>query len=288
MKLFILTIISFVILLILLLSNQSKVNNLVHAVTNYLETTIQYGTFSFAPTASPTQTPTPNVPRVPIPAARIVNAPNYCIDDSDPDGCDDTTGFYVEKGTGGIAGNCGTVIEQSHKIVASLPQDIKAFRDSLNPGIDNCNYSTGTYASGYVSTFFVIDSFNLAGFHELSKNNPTQVSGSGLLNWWKSAPAVAAGYTFIPYSPTVLSQYAAGRENLTGCVMFLNLNSGVHVGIVNLLEVVDAAHGNGIISILQSGARYFLDRFEVVGWDIKNTPLHQTQLQSVAGFGCHN
>ncbi|MBI4226534.1 hypothetical protein HY612_05480 [Candidatus Roizmanbacteria bacterium] len=255
----------------------------------YLPTQKQ-GTFDFTtpiPTSPPpppavTNPPPPPPGPLPIGGAVPPDAPVYCIDDEDPDGCDDQTAFHVPKGVGGAAGSCGTVIEQGHKLVNSLPHFLKGMRDSLNPAITNCGYSTGSYSSGYVSTYFVIDAYNLAGFNDLSKNNPSHVSGANMLNWWKSQPA---GYKFIPYGPTVIQQHASGQQPLTGCVMFLNIGSGVHVGIVNVLQQVNQ-NGDGVISILQSGARYYLDRFEVVGWDIKNTPLHQTQLNSVAGFGC--
>src|SRR5262249_55076575 len=92
-------------------------------------------------------------------------------------------------------------------------------------------------------------------------------------------------YKFIPYSSAVIQQHAKGQIDLTGCVVFLNLDTGVHVGIFNVFQQVNT-EGDGVISILQSGARYYLDRFEVMGWNIINTPLHQTQLTSVAGFGC--
>lgn len=261
------------------------------AQSNWYAPTQKQGTFDFT-SVTPTAPATPTVPLVspppqppgPLPIGGAVppDAPVYCIDDEDPDGCDDQTAFHVPKGVGGAAGSCGTIIEQAHKLVNSLPHFLKGMRDSLNPAISNCGYSTGTYSSGYISTFFVIDSYKLAGFTQLSKTDPTHVRGSDLLGWWQSQPT---GYKFIPYSPSVIQQYGRGQQNLTGCVMFLNLSSGVHVGIVNVLQLVNQ-NGDGVISILQSGARYFLDRFEVVGWDIKNTPLHQTQLSSVAGFGC--
>lgn len=212
------------------------------------------------------------------------NDPFYCIDDEDPDGCDDQTAFHVPKGSGGTSGQCGTIMENAHKIVASLPQVLKGFRDSINPAISNDCHNTGTYSSGYLSTFFVIDAFNLTGYKELSKTNASHVSGAGMLGWWK---AQTGGYLFIPYTPTVLQMHASGQQDLTGCVMFINMPSGgVHVGIVNVLQLVNG-NGDGVLSILQSGARYFLDRFPVVGWDVKNTPLHQTQITGIAGFGCH-
>ena len=271
--------------------------NLSRASTDWFLPTQKQGTFDFTkvtPTQPPVPTQPPNVPTQPplertssgpLPTGGPVapDAPVYCIDDEDPDGCDEKTAVHGPKGVGGPAGTCGTVMEQAHKLVNSLPQFLKGMRNSLNPAVtSNCG-STGPYSSpDYISTFFVIDAYNLAGFSDLSKSNPSHVSGTNLLSWWQGQPA---GYKFIPYSPAAIQQHASGRQNLTGCVMFLNLPSGVHVGIVNVLQLVNT-NGDGVISILQSGARFFIDRFEVVGWDIKNTPLHQTQLSSVAGFGC--
>jgi len=261
-------------------------------------------------TPAPTQpygshpTPNPNSPNqpqptnVPPPPGIIItggpvgpNSPYYCIDDVNADGCDDKTSFWVPKGAGGRAGRCGTVISWAHKIVDSLPngqQYLKALRDKLNPSVTSPCYpqGTGTYPYGYISTFFVIDAFNLAGYHQLSKTNPQHVLGSDLLSWW----GTAIGYKFIPYTPTVLKEHASGQQDLTGCVMFINLSSGVFPGIVNVLEA--DANGNGVISMLQSGVSFYVDRFEVVGWDIKNTVLHlpnqgeSKNIQGVAGFGC--
>lgn len=224
------------------------------------------------------------------PVAR--DAPYYCIDDEDPDGCDDQTAFWVPKGIGGVSGTCGTVIEWAHRLVASLPdpqQFLKAMRNSLNPAVSSpgCNYTTGPYQSpDYISTYFIIDAYNLAGYRELSKSYPPHAVGADLMNWWKSSTAASAGYTFIPYSSSVLQQHSSGQRDLTGCVMFLNVPSGVSPGIVNYFELVNQ-NGDGVISILQAGARFMLDRFIVAGWDIQNTPQHQTVISGVAGFGCH-
>lgn len=253
----------------------------------WFEPTQKQGTFDFTtvPTQAPQITKAPSVSG-PLPTGGAVSptADVYCIDDEDPDGCDDQTAFHVPKGAGGVTGTCGTVMEQSHKLVNSLPQFLKGKRDSLNPAVtSNCG-STGPYsAPNYISTFFVIDSYNLAGHNELSKSNASHVSGVNLLNWWKSNPP---GYKFIDYSPTVIQQHASGAQDLTGCVMFLNLPSGgVHPGIFNVYQQVNS-NGDGVVSMLQSGAQYFLDRFIVVGWDIQNTPQHQTVITGVAGFGC--
>lgn len=247
------------------------------------------------PPDAPTRPPNfPTSPPITVPASGLItggavalNAPYYCIDDEDPDGCDDTTAFWVPKGVGGVSGSCGTVIAQGHKIVDSLPHFLKGIRDSLSPAINNCSYTTGTYSSGYISTYMPIDAYNLAGLKDTSKTNPTHVLGSSLLPWWQSQQASGLGYYFIPYSTQALQQHASGQQDLTGCVTFLNLSSGVHVGLFNKFEVVNSA-GDGVVSILQSGVSFYVDRFAVDAWNINTTiALHQTNLQSVAGWGCH-
>lgn len=261
-------------------------------------TTQQQGTFDFksvtpkapvnqnTPAGTGPSSPGPITPGTLITGGPVSpNSPYYCIDDEDPEGCDDQTAFHVPKGTGGPAGSCSTIMDAAHKLVSSLPQGLKDFRDSLNPAIINTCHNTGTYPSGYISTFFVIDAYNLAGYSELSKKNANHVTGSGLLTWWR---AMSVGYNFLPYTPAVLEKHAIGQQSLNGCVIFLQMPSGgVHVGIFNALEIVNA-QGDGVLSIVQSGARYFIDRFPVVGWDVKNTtPLHQTVISNIAGFGCH-
>ncbi len=241
---------------------------------------INLGTFSPAPT-----NPVVDVPSGPIPLTTPKiggrNGKDYCIDDEDPDMCDDNSSHLVPKGVGGVKGSCGTVIEWTHKLVDALPQVMKGTRNKLTKTVSNCGYSTGP-ASNYVSTFLVIDAYNLAGFKELSKSNSSQVSPSGLFSWWQKAP----GYQYIPYSPTVVKEFAEGKKDLTGCVMFMATGSGYHIGIVNKLEVYKAA-GDGVISILQSGTRMYIDRFPVSGWAIRNTSTNKTKTSGVTGFGCH-
>lgn len=267
----------FVILVAYVVSNRSTLSALVRAVTPGYNPTQQQGSLEF-PTGSPDLLTTPGAAGGPITGGPVnPNGPFYCIDDQDPDGCDDTTAFWVPKGTGGISGTCGTVIEQSHSIVKNLPQAIKAIRDSLNPAVSNTCHDTGTYSSGYISTFFVSDAYNLAGYHELLKTNPAQITGVGMLDWWRTA--AAHGYTYNSYTGGTQLQ-----QNLVGKTVFINVPSGVHVGIVNNVEIYDT-HGNGVLSILQSGTSFYLDRFEIVNWQVTNTPLHQTQINGVQGFG---
>jgi hypothetical protein len=116
----------------------------------------------------------------------------------------------------------------------------------------------------------------LAGYHDLSKTNPSQISGTGMLNWWKSFPA---GYIYTPYTGDTQLQ-----QSLVGKTIFIKVPSGIHAGIVNNVEIYDT-HGNGILSILQSGTNFYLDRFEIINWQVTNTPLHQTVINGVEGFG---
>lgn len=270
------------------------------AQAEYFDPAQQQGTFSLeTPTPLPTNTPQPptptSAPTTAPPNAGVTHSviitggpqgpdsPYYCIDDEDPEPCDDNTSFLVRKGSGGIAGSCGTVIEWAQKIAAALPQADKQMRDKLLTNVSNPCHFTGTYASGYISTFFVIDSYNLAGFKDLSKSNPAHIRGTDLLAWWKNKPT---GYAYTDYESDPAGHQAIMKRDLTGTVMFLKLPSGnVHVGVVNSVDL--DAHGHGIIAILQSGTRYWLDRFEVVNYNIMNTPLHQTQISGVAGFGGH-
>lgn len=249
------------------------------------------------PTARTTVTPYPTLTGAPIPTTTpIIGGPEpplgyYCIDDEDPDGCDDDSSHIVPKGTGGTGGSCGTIIEQSHKIVESLPQEIKynqqgdsgSPRDRLNFTVSNCGYSTGPQASGYVSTYFVIDSFRLAGFAELSKTDQNHVSPSGLYNWWQNPPA---GYVFVPNTPQVMQEYAAGSRSLTGCAIFFQTSSSFHVGIVNTLEMYSAS-GDGVLSMLQAGTLFYLDRFPMHNWNVENASTNMTNTSGLVGFGCH-
>ena len=210
----------------------------------------------------------------------------YCLDLTNPSSCDNDSSLRVVKGRGGVSGSCGYVIDQGHRLVASLYNQTNTIQDALNPSVNNCGYNTASYSSGYISTFFVIDAYNLAGLPDMAKYNVYQAEGSQFLDWWQSPQASSGGYIYIPYSPTVLQQYADNPQQLTGCAIFFNITDGVRVGLINRLEFVDT-HGNGIISILQSEAISYIDRFEVVNWNVVNSSINQTQMQSIAGFGCH-
>ncbi|OGK11915.1 hypothetical protein A2954_06470 [Candidatus Roizmanbacteria bacterium RIFCSPLOWO2_01_FULL_37_12] len=206
----------------------------------------------------------------------------YCLEDEDPEGCSDKTAFHIPKGNTGKAGQCGTIIQQAHLIAPSLQRNKTDLLDSLNYNLKNCNYSTDIYSEGYLPTYFIIDAYNLAGFHELSKENPGHTLGLNLYNWWKSQ---TKKYKFLPYSTSAIYQYANGQQDLTGCVIFISQPSGVHAGIINSFQLVNQ-NGDGVLSILQSGVKYFIERYEVVGWKIKNLTLNPKEPNKVAGFGC--
>lgn len=255
--------------------------------TNDTSKSIKFGTFE-APPTTPAYEPAAPAYSGPLPITTpaiggpVPPADYYCIDDEDPDMCDDNTSHLVPKGAGGVAGSCGTVISQAHRLVMALPQYMKGLRDKLTTAISNCGYSTGP-ADSYVSTHFVIDAYNLAGIPGLNKTDPAHVSPSGLYNWWQSPPA---GYLFVPYSTAAVQEYATGQRDLTGCVMFLTTSSSYHIGIVNKLELF-TAQGDGVISILQAGTSMYIDRFPVANWNISNSSTNMTYTSGVAGFGCY-
>jgi hypothetical protein len=274
--------------------------------------TLQLGTFTcelaptptLLPTATPTITPaivpttTPiSATNTPIPAISgpiAVSTPAiggpvppsgyYCIDDVDPDMCDDSSAHLVPKGRGGVAHpTCGTVIDQVHKLIPALPQYDKGLRNALNETVVSPCGSTGPHsAPNYISTYFVIDAYNLAGYPELDRTNASHVSPSGMFDWWQTPPP---GYEFIPYSTTVVQEYATRQRDLTGCAMFLRTSSSYHIGVVNAFELFSAS-GNGVISILQAGASMYIDRFPVSNWSIRNDSTNMTYTSGTVGFGC--
>ncbi len=270
-----------------LISQRGSVQTIVEAVTSGYNPSQQQGTLEMgsAPYTPPSTTSTPGSVTTPSGSGPLIggpvtpDSPYYCIDDEDPDGCDDNSSFLVPKGTGGVTGTCGTVIQWGHTIVQSLPHDLKGTRDRLSSSITSPCFSkgTGTYSSGYVSTFLVIDAYNLTGYSELSKSNASQISGTGMQSWWQSTP----GYTYEAYTGGAQMQ-----QNIIGKTIFINTPRGVHVGIVNGVEIYNA-NGDGILSILQSGTSFYIDRFVISGWQVQNTPQHQTVISGVAGFGGH-
>lgn len=195
---------------------------------------------------------------------------SYCIDDAGPvpgnEPCDDASKFDIAKGAGGVFGTCGTVIAWAQTIMNAIQQGGGTW-DAMPQSFTSCAYTSQTYPSGYLSTYVVIDSYNLAGHHELTKAAHT--SAAAMQSFWQSA----AGYVWIPYSggsiQPIYSRITPGQA------MFL----GSHVGIVNSLEV--DANGNGWISLLHSGTNYWLGVIIVSNWQVTNTPANYP----LTGFG---
>lgn len=251
------------------------------------------------PTATPPHTtPPPGGPiplTTPVVGGPVPPAGYLCIDDVDPDMCDDNSSHLVPIGRGGITGSCGTVIEQALKLVLALPQDDKidggaGVRDYLLSTVSNSCGSTGPYPKGeYVSTYLVIDAFNLAGFnsvvYDLKKDNPDHIDPVKLFTWWSTQPGTT-GYTYVPYTPAVIQEWGSGTRDLTGCAAFFKTSSSYHIGIVNALELFTPG-GNGVLSILQSGAKMYIDRFIVNGWSVSSGSTNQTTTNGLTGFGCY-
>ncbi|OGK46785.1 hypothetical protein A2963_00575 [Candidatus Roizmanbacteria bacterium RIFCSPLOWO2_01_FULL_40_13] len=235
----------------------------------------QQGTFEFARSIK-------TVSELPTGKSMPGDAAVYCISDEDPTGCGEGSGFHIPKGSSGATGKCGTVISQAQKIIGALDSDEAGLISLINADISDCNYKITKEGQNYLSTYLVVDAFNLAGFKELSKENPDHVLGSNLLKWWQSQPK---GYKYIQYTPGALSDYATGQSDLTGCAIFLEFPSGVHTGIVNSLQMVNA-NGDGVLSFLQSNAHYLIERIDVVGWKFKNSTLDAKKWNSIVGFGC--
>jgi hypothetical protein len=242
-----------------------------------------------SPTAvNPTTNPIQVIPSIPFSSLRL-GGPTlptdryYCINHKKFDLCEDPDGnARIPKGLGGTQGKCGTVIEQAHKLTGAFPQELTLLRDRITKNITNCGYSVKTEGD-YVSTYFVIDGYNLSGLIGLSKKDPSYVSPTGLIKWWKLS---SSGYIYIPYSVSAIQQFVMKQRDLTGCVIFLKTNSGYHVGLINNIEIYTPG-GDGIISFLQAGTKAVADRLLITGWNITNASITQAGINSVTGFGCH-
>lgn len=230
---------------------------------------------SILPTYAP---PTPTPPGVFVPCQDRGPDKCYCIDDSGKfsDGtlkpgnepCDDASLIDVAKGDGGVTGPCGTVISWDQQIMESLQQGTGSW-NHMSGTFSGCGY-TAVPSTSYLSTFNVIDAYNLAGLHELSQAAHT--SGVDMLSWWRSAPAAAAGYYFIDYNGSI-------RTIIGGIMPGQSVFLGTHVGIVNSVEV--DANGNGWISMLHTNTPYWLGVLVVANWQLVNTPSNYT----LVGFG---
>jgi len=153
-----------------------------------------------------------------------------------------------------------------------LQQGSNGLWSDMNYAVLNCDYAVPP-TSPYLSSYNIIDSYNLAGFKELSRTNYARVED--LQNWWKSSQAQAAGYRFYSYSTGSLQTLIPFLSS--GYVVFLRS----HAGILNSIEL--DSRGNGWISILHSNTTYWLGVIIVANWNIVNTPGNFP----VTGFGGH-
>lgn len=203
-------------------------------------------------------------------------AKSYCIDSKGSvpgnEPCNETIKFDIKVGVAGVTGSCGTVVSQSQKIMEYLQQGSNGLWDQMNTAIINCGYAVAP-TSPYLSSYNIIDSYNLAGFTELTRTSYSRVED--LQNWWKSAKAQAAGYRFYNYTGGTLQTLIPYIS--PGFVVFLRS----HAGILNSIEI--DSRGNGWISILHSNTTYWLGVIIVANWNIVNTPGNFP----VTGFGGH-
>lgn len=228
----------------------------------YLPTQKQ-GSFDFI-TATPGPTATPKTemaadnPNTPIPQT---DAPppatkQYCVDEAPGtvtiESCDDRTRCDIAHGAGGPQGSCGTVMGWEHTIIEFLLGSTGIYNnrlsDNLSSAIQSSCYTAAPYAP-YISTFNVIDSYNLAGFHEFSRGS--HADATALANAWKGT----ASYT--------TSTTANGLTPGDG-VLFSN---PPHAAVVNTVEV-DKTRGNGEIWFLHTGATYYLGKLIIANWQV--------------------
>lgn len=229
--------------------------------------TIQLRTFpvlTVTPSPTPLYTPKPTsgslTPTAPG-AGAPVSGKQYCVDEAPGqtliESCDDTTRCDVAHGGGGPSGSCGTVIGWEHVIIESLLTSVSSpYYNTLVSDLPSAitNTCSNTYTAqpasplAYISTFNVIDSYNLAGFREFSRG--IHAAADALTNAWKTT----TGYST-----------ATSTTGLTpgDAVLFSN---PPHVGIVNTVEI--DTNGNGDIWFLHTGAAYHLGKLIVFNWNV--------------------
>ncbi|OGG00672.1 hypothetical protein A2153_05850 [Candidatus Gottesmanbacteria bacterium RBG_16_38_7b] len=179
----------------------------------------------------------------------------YCVDEApgtvEVESCDDSTRCDVAHGAGGPSGTCGTVIGWEHTIIEFLLGSTGKYNnrlsDNLSQAIQSSCYTALPY-SPYISTFNVIDSYNLAGFHEFSRGS--QAAAAALVDAWRAT----SGYT--------VSSSANGLTS-GDAVLFGN---PAHVALVNTVEI--DSRGNGDIWFLHTGATYYLGKLIVANWQV--------------------
>lgn len=183
----------------------------------------------------------------------------YCVDEAPGkvtiESCDDCTRCDIAHGAGGPYGTCGTVISWEHNIIEFLLGSTNnTYNNSLSNNLSAPIQSlchTAASISPYISTFNVIDAYNLAGLNGFSRS--THAAAQALETAWKSA--IGNGFTILPGSAHVVTP---------GDVIFFN--NPPHVAIVNTIEV--DAHGNGDIWFLHTGTTYYLGKLIVAIWHI--------------------
>ena len=209
---------------------------------------------TYAPTGYNIPTPPPQSTPLPATDSPPPYAKLYCVDEEPTsvriEPCDDATRCDIAHGGGGPSNTCGPVIGWQHTLMESLLQSgqygANSFAVDLTTDISS-NCYIASRISPYISTFNVIDSYNLAGFQGFSRGQ--HMSASSLENAWKTTP----GYT---YQTTV--------QGVTpGYAIFTGSN---HVGIVNTVEI--DSNGNGHMWFLHTGASYYLGKLIVANWTV--------------------
>ncbi len=181
-------------------------------------------------------------------------------------------------------GDLASILEWDEKIVDSLNAGIWGYLNKLLAEITNGSYTTGTWAgtnegSVYWCTYSVIDSYNLAGFSGLSKNQHAAVVNMAI--FWKNQAAASQGYTYINYigDKTTLQSVKPGYS------IFMENTPDVHTGNEHVGIIKDISTdnlGNGTITTYESNSTKPTRTYNVVEWHIQNTVF------PVIGFGGHS
>lgn len=217
----------------------------------------------FPPTNTPVpgqlaNTPPPNQPTVPPSQNPPAWSKQYCVDE-DPQGvliesCDDPTRCDVAHGNGGPTSTCGAVIGWEHTIIESMLNKKTAsnpYWNSLSAGLTQAiqsNCSSIAPVSPYISTFNVIDAYNLAGFKGLSRT--THASAATLISAWSTT----TGYSTLNTAQGVTP----------GDVMLFA--NPAHVALVNTVELDQ--RGDGSMWFLHTGGNYYLGKVIIAGWNV--------------------
>lgn len=200
----------------------------------------------------------------------------YCVDDNPgPDivPCDNVTRCDHPQGAGGPYSTCGTVMSWEHKLIRATDRIVKnepasnSLWNNLSETITS-NCSTAPATANYISTYNIVDAYNLAGFTDLTRS--THASAATMQAWWQSAEASALGYKFSPGT----SMTGVGP----GYVMFF---ASGHVAMVNHVQI--DLNGNGKMTYLHTGSAFYLG----VGSIVSNNLVQTSAGEAVTGFGGH-